>query len=536
MALFGVNRNTGKFEIFGYVFERGDSEKPKNIETFAPPANDDGASELGFNNYLVNFDQETKNEALLINRYRMVSLNSEFDRALNDIVNETISFDDEEEPIKLDLNSLEIPDSIKQRLHDEFDNIMQMLDFKHEGHEIFKRWYVDGRLYFHKVIDTENPQEGIKELRYIDPRKLKKVREEIQTNTQPVVIQGQRVFDREYVEYYLYNDDGYLDMSVTSGIRISTDSIAYAHSGLQDPETNAVISYMHKALRPFTQLRTMEDSVVVAKFTRAPQRRAFYVDVGNLNRQKSEQYLQETMRMHRSKLSYDSRTGEFRSDRKTATMIEDYWFPKRGTERSTEIETLTGDNTFADMTDVDYFRKKLYESLNVPVSRLESNAMFNLGRSSEITRDEVAFQHFIHRIRNRFNALFLDLLKTQLILKGVLSLEDWEIIAYNIEFVYGRDNFYSELKNIEILRERLNLVSLTQFPMEGLLSRNFILSNIMQFTDEEIKQIEADIAKEKPETDKLFGKDLLQFDNSINKTKPFAPNKPKIPKKAPTDV
>jgi hypothetical protein len=518
MALFSVSPH--RFEIFGYSFERKGSEnldqRQSVPDTFAPPSNLDGATITGgMSGYYVNFNEEVQNEALLVQRYRDAAQNPEFEKAIDDVINEAISFDDGTDPIKLDLNAVEIPEGIRDKLHKEFADVLRMMDFKHNGLEIFKRWYVDGRIYFHKVVDQEKSSEGIHELRYIHPGKIKLIREEL-TDQHTTMIQGQRVADRRYIEYFLYNDMGFADSTVTGGIRVATDSIAFCHSGLQDSASDVVISYLHKALRPFNQLRMMEDAVVIAKFTRAPQRRAFYVDVGQLPRHKADQYMNETIRQHRNKVSYDSKNGEFRSERRTASMIEDYWFPKRGSERSTEIDTLTGDNAFADMTDVDYFRKKLYEALNVPVSRLESNSMFNLGRSSEIARDEVKFQKFVDHLRNRFNFLFIDILRTQVVLKNLMSLEDFDEIAYNIDFVYGKDSAYAEFRDQEILRERINLASQLEIPMHTMYSRTWARKNILKMTDDEIKQMDSEIEDEKDDTNDMINTSMITNPNLMD--------------------
>src|SRR5210317_235450 len=421
----------------------------------------------------------------------------ECDQAVEDIVNEAIVSDEIEPPVRLNLDRIK-PFSVdlKKKIAKEFDEVLRLLEFEEKGHDIFRRWYVDGRMYYHKVIDPKNPKDGIKELRYIDPRKIKKVRE-IKKKDGPIKMPGDAPDPMEYKEYYVYNEKGVGGSMTTGGIRIHKDAIAYCPSGLVDQQKNVVLSHLHKAVKPVNQLRMIEDAVVIYRIARAPERRIFYIDVGNLPKVKAEAYLKDVMTRYRNKLVYDASTGEIRDDRQHMSMLEDFWLPRREGGRGTEISTLPGGQNLGEIADIEYFQKKLYRSLNVPISRLESGQGFNLGRASEITRDELKFTKFVQRLRKKFTDLFQDLLRTQLLLKGVITIEDWDAIAQKISYSFLQDGFFSELKESEILRERIALANEMQNYVGKYFSSEYIRRKILKMNDRDIEQNDEQIAKEK---------------------------------------
>jgi len=486
-------------QLFGFNITRADQEEKEDLKTFVPPQQDDGAIEIapgGSYGTFVDLDGTAKSEAELVSRYREMSMQPECDSAVEDVVNEAIVMDDQN-PIEIVLDHLKQPNSIKNKIREEFETILEMLDFSNKGYDIFRRWYVDGRIYHHIIINDKDPREGIRELRYIDPRKIRKVREKVKSKDPRT---GATIYNKEQKEYYLYNPKG-ITSSATQGIKIAVDSISHIHSGLMDSRNNMILGHLHKAVKPLNQLRMLEDATVIYRLARAPERRIFYIDVGNLPKMKAEQYLRDMMVKHKNKLVYDAATGEVRDDRKFMTMLEDFWLPRRDGGRGTEITTLPGGQNLGEMEDVDYFRRKLYKSLNVPITRMEADNQFNLGRASEITRDEIKFNKFVQRLRNRFTHLFDGLLEIQLVLKGVLSRADWEQMRNTIHYDFKQDNYFSELKNAEIMTERLRLAGEIDPLVGKYYSMKWVRENILMMTEEDIKQVDQEIDAERQEMD-----------------------------------
>ena len=379
---------------------------------------------------------------------------------------------------------------IKKRIKEEFERILQLLDFNNKAHDIFRRWYVDGRIFYHKVIDSQNPRKGIQQLRYIDPRKIKKVRE-VQTGRK-----GQVDVVKKFKEFYIYNQHGHQVNNTSTGVKLTFDSIAYCPSGLIDMHKGTVLSYLNKAIKPVNQLRMIEDSVVIYRISRAPERRIFYIDVGNLPKIKAEQYLKDVMNRYRNKLVYDASTGEIRDDRNHMSMLEDFWLPRREGGRGTEITTLPGGANLGEIDDITYFQRKLYRSLNVPISRLEAEQNFSLGRSTEITRDELKFTKFVGKLRKKFSVIFNDLLKTQLILTGVIAEEEWKSMSEHIQFDFLQDNNFTELKNAELLKERLEMLSQVENYVGTYFSKEWVKKNVLHLTDDEIGEMQKQMDSE----------------------------------------
>jgi len=484
-------------EFFGFEIKRKseEAEEKKKSKSFVVPSEDDGAGTIsGAGTYFGQFVELDvgyhKSEADLIRRYRDCAQNPECDAAIEDIVNESVVSNSNSSPVFLVTDDLKMSDSIKKQITEEFENIVSLLNFNYSGHDIYKKWYVDGRLFYHIIINDKNPKEGILELRPIDPTRIRKVKE-VEHETDQAT--GAKVV-KSTKEYYIYQDNA---LSKTNqGVKINKDAICYTTSGLLDPSRKKVLSYLHKAIKPVNQLRMMEDSLVIYRLSRAPERRIFYIDVGNLPKGKSEEYLKSIMNNYRNKLVYDANTGEIKDDRKHMSMLEDFWLPRREGGRGTEITTLPGGENLGQIDDIIYFQKKLYKSLNVPVNRLEQEAQFSLGRSSEISRDEVKFQRFIDRIRKKFSNVFFELLRTQLLLKGIITEQDWKEIKENINVDYLKDSYFSELKEAEILRERLGLlVEMEQF-VGTYFSKEYVQKNILQQTEDDIKAINDQIADE----------------------------------------
>ena len=444
----------------------------------------------------VDLDGSIRTETELVTKYREMSEHPELERAIDDIVNEAIVGDSKDEPVEINLDDLEQPERIKDIIRDEFKNVLALLEFNDYSYDIFKKWYVDGRLYYHMIIDEQNPREGIKELRYIDPRHIRKIREQTKKKTQngvPVLQDGQ--------EYYIFNNKGFVRSpgatSMTSqGIRIAKDSIVSIMSGMSNSKGNTVLSYLHKAVKPLNQLRSLEDSLIIYRISRAPERRIFYIDVGNLPKMKAEQYLRDVMQRFKNKVVYNSDTGEIRDDRKFMTMLEDFWLPRREGGRGTEISTLPGGENLGQIDDVIYFQRKLYKALNVPISRLDPEAVYNLGRGTEITRDEIKFAKFIDRLRMKFSQLFTKVLRTQLILKGVTTLEEWPEFARAIRYDYAIDNYFAELKDMEILRERVQMLRDIDDYVGKYYSNEWVRRNLLYQSDDEIKEIDQQIQDE----------------------------------------
>ena len=484
-------------KLFGYKI--GKDEELPNIASFVPPKEDDGSVAVsggGVYGIYTDLEGTIRNDADLIKRYRDMAIQPECDTAIEDIVNESIVFGEGDYPVQIILDKLEQPESVKKKIRDEYYQIMKLLDFNNQGYDIFRRWYVDGRLYYHMMIDEKNPRQGLKEVRYIDPRKIRKVKEfkkaKPQIGNQPVV--------PEMNEYFVYSSKGF-NNDANQGIKIAPDSICYVHSGITDKDGKMVISHLHKAIKTLNQLRMLEDATVIYRISRAPERRIFYIDVGNLPKMKAEQYLREIMQKYKNKLVYDAQTGEIRDDRRYQTMLEDFWLPRREGGKGTEITTLQGGQNLGEIEDVLYFQKKLYKSLNVPVSRLESDNGFSLGRASEITRDELKFSKFIQRLRLRFSHLFDRLLETQLLLKGICTRAEWNMIKEEISYDFINDMHFAELKQTEIMKERLGILSDVDNYVGKYFSAAWVRKNVLRQTEDDIEQINKEMEEESAEED-----------------------------------
>ena len=490
-------------ELFGFSITRSKNEKATS-QDFTLPSVDDGSQTVigggGHIGHYLDIEGQIRDESDLIRRYREVAMQPECDQAVEDIVNEAIVSDEIEPPVRLNLDRIK-PFSLdlKKKIAKEFDEVLRLLEFEEKGHDIFRRWYVDGRMYYHKVIDPKNPKDGIRELRYIDPRKIKKVRE-IKKKDGPIKMPGNAPDPMEYKEYYIYNEKGVGGSMGTGGIRIHKDAITYCPSGLIDQQKNVVLSHLHKAIKPVNQLRMIEDSLVIYRISRAPERRIFYIDVGNLPKIKAEQYLKDVMNRYRNKLVYDASTGEIRDDRQYMSMLEDFWLPRREGGRGTEITTLPGGQNLGEIDDIKYFQKKLYQSLNVPFSRLDSEASggLQLGKSTEVSRDEIKFTKFIQRLRKKFIHLFSDMLKTQLILKGIVSEDDWNGVSGYIKYDFIQDGYFSEMKEQEIRQSRLDQAEriFNQQMIGKIFSMNYVLKKVLRMTDLEIEQQREEIKSE----------------------------------------
>ena len=476
-------------EFFGFEIKR----KEKELGAVTPPATDDGTYDIsggGFYSTILDTDGRSRTEDDLIRRYRDIAIQPECDSAIEDIVSEAIASDERDMCVSVVLDNLQVSATIKKRIKDEFERILQLLDFNNKAHDIFRRWYVDGRLFYHKVIDTKSPRKGIQQLRYIDPRKIKKVRE-VQTDKK-----GGVDVVKKFKEFYIYNQHGHQVNNTSTGVKLTFDSIAYCPSGLIDMHKGTVLSYLNKAIKPVNQLRMIEDSVVIYRISRAPERRIFYIDVGNLPKIKAEQYLKDVMNRYRNKLVYDASTGEIRDDRNHMSMLEDFWLPRREGGRGTEITTLPGGANLGEIDDITYFQRKLYRSLNVPISRLEAEQNFSLGRSTEITRDELKFTKFVGKLRKKFSVIFNDLLKTQLILTGVIAEEEWKSMSEHIQFDFLQDNNFTELKNAELLKERLEMLSQVENYVGTYFSKEWVKKNVLHLTDDEIGEMQKQMDSE----------------------------------------
>jgi hypothetical protein len=479
-------------ELFGFKFEK--IKDSGSQEKFTEPSSEDGTLEVaggGFYGQLLDTDGRERTEQDLIRRYRDIAMQPECDSAIEDIINEGIVANEKDAAVAIELDRLMYPKKIKDRIREEFETVLELLNFDTKGHDIFRRWYVDGRLYYHKVIDQKNPRKGVQELRYIEPKKIRKVKEikkGVKAGTSVELV-------TKVEEYFLYNDKG-LKTGTTEGIKIAPDSITYVPSGVIDQNKGHVLSYLHKAIKPVNQLRMIEDALVIYRISRAPERRIFYIDVGNLPKQKAEQYLKDVMNRYRNKLVYDASTGEIRDDRNHMSMLEDFWLPRREGGRGTEITTLPGGSNLGEIDDIQYFKKKLFQSLNVPISRLEAEGGFSLGRSTEITRDELKFTKFVQRLRKKFTPLFTDILKTQLILKGVLTLEDWKKIHQHIQFDFLQDGHFAELKRAELLNDRISTLGSIESYIGTFFSKEWVQKNVLNLTDHEIENMQAQMNKE----------------------------------------
>lgn len=507
-------------ELFGFeIRRRGQTSKQEDdkLQTFAPKVEDDGALVVasgGVYGTYVDLEGSARTEAELVSKYRDMMQHAEVESAVDDVVNEAIVVERGTKTVEINLDDVPLSANIKKLVTTEFENILDLLKFNSQGYDIFKMWYVDGRLYYHAIIDESDPRAGIKELRYIDPRKMRKVREVKRKKDDKANIDVTKTQN----EYFLYNEKGFIALNnslsqttAPTGIKIAKDSIVHCTSGIVDKDSKLVLSYLHKAIKPLNQLRALEDATVIYRISRAPERRIFYIDVGNLPKMKAEQYLRDMMVRHKNKIVYDSSTGEIRDDRKFMTLLEDYWLPRREGNRGTEITTLPAGQNLGEMEDVLYFQKKLYRSLSVPESRLNDEATFNIGASPEVTRDEVKFSKFIDRLRMRFDHLFLKALEKQCILKGILTSDDWKDIQGKIFFDYARDNHFAELKNAEIMNSRATVLTNLQAAIGRYYSNTWVRKNVLMQTDDDIEQNDQEIAEEQ---------DMPQFQTPIGGAPP----------------
>ena len=495
-------------KLFGFTIE-DPQKKSASIISPVPKNNEDGVDNYiasGFYGQYVDIEGAYKSEFDLIKRYREMALHPEVDGAIEDVVNEAIVSDLYDSPVEIELSNLVVPEPIKVRIREEFTYIKELLDFDKKCHEIFRNWYVDGRLFYLKVIDQKRPQDGIQDLRYIDPLKIKYVRQEKKKkNGEPTIIIGNKDRDEvpnpEFDEYYIYtqkpNYPTGMIMNTTKGtVKIAKDTITHCTSGLVDRNKNRVLSYLHKAIKAVNQLRMIEDSLVIYRLSRAPERRIFYIDVGNLPKVKAEQYLKEVMSRYRNKLVYDANTGEVRDDRKFMSMMEDFWLPRREGGRGTEITTLPGGQNLGELSDIEYFQKKLYRALGVPESRIATDGGFNLGRSSEILRDELKFAKFVGRLRKRFANMFNDMLRTQLVLKNIVTPEDWKQMEDHIQYDFIYDNQFAELKESELMEGRLGMLATIEPYIGKYYSTEYVRKRVLRQTDMEIEEIDTQIEDE----------------------------------------
>ena len=491
-------------ELFGYTITR--SKDKGGDDGFIAPSSDDGTIDVaggGFFSSILDTNGRERTELDLIRRYRDIAQQPECDSAIEDIVNEAISFDEVSQSVSISLDRLPYPERIRRAIRKEFNEVLTLIEFEEKGSDIFRRWYVDGRIFYHKVIDKKNPRQGITSLKYIDPTKIKKVRQ-VDKEKDPKT--GVDVV-KNVTEYYVYNEKGLAHAGyggTGQGIKIAKDAITYCPSGIIDQNGGKVLSYLHKAIKPVNQLRMIEDALVIYRISRAPERRIFYIDVGNLPKIKAEQYLKDVMNRYRNKLVYDASTGEIRDDRNHMSMLEDFWLPRREGGRGTEITTLPGGSNLGEIDDIVYFQRKLYRSLNVPISRLEAENNFSLGRTTEITRDELKFTKFIQKLRKKFVVLFTDILKTQLLLKGIIATEDWDNMREHIQYDFLKDGHFAELKEAELLRDRIDALDSIQSYIGTFFSKEYVLKKVLRMTDSEVEEMRDQIAREL-DTDPMDG-------------------------------
>ena len=521
-------------QLFGFQINKKEERRGQSP---VPPNAEDGVAVAagGYFGTYVETDAQARNEYDLIKRYRDMSLHPECDSAIDDIINEFVVNDSNDSCVDINLDNLEVGNTVKKRIREEFNYIKRLLSFDVKAHELIRNWYIDGRMYYHKVIDLAEPKKGITELRYIDPMKIRKVRQKIKTNDDPTVVRGTALEHEwgDYVDYYIYNPKGFGrqsaltgpgDFTGNQGIRMAFDSITYAHSGLQDMNKRMNLSFLHKGIKSLNQLRMIEDALVIYRLSRAPERRIFYIDVGNLPKVKAEQYLRDVMSRYRNKLVYDAQTGEIRDDKKHMSMLEDFWLPRREGGRGTEITTLPGGQNLGELKDVEYFKKKLYNSLNLPPSRLtDDNKGFNLGKTTEVLRDELKFAKFIGRLRKRFSYLFQDILKTQLILKGVIAPDDWEEMQEHIQYDYIHDNHFNELKELEMETQRVALVTQMDPFVGKYFSVDYVRRHVLNHTDVEIKEQDKLMKKEINQGLVMDPVDMNTFDVMDRQNDAFAP-------------
>lgn len=505
----GIKRRGG-FSLFGFRIipdnpddvtqsnQSNDPVKQLTQKSFATPQTEDGAVVVQTGSYYgtyVDLDGVSRNEVELITRYREMAMQPEIESAMDDIVNEAIVEDEDGTVVELDLEEVEIGEPVKKKIHEEFEYICRLINWKDMAHDIFRRWYIDGRLFYHIVINEDNPKEGIKELRYIDPRRIRKIREVLRQKDPRTGLD----LVAKTNEYFLYNDRGIMGSYTSLGTRISVDSVIYVTSGLLDSKRSMVLSYLNKAIKSLNQLRMLEDATVIYRLARAPERRIFYIDTGNLPKAKAEQYLRSLMDAYRQKIVYDATTGEMRDDRRFLSMMEDFWLPRREGGKGTEIQTLPGGQNLGEIQDVEYFQKRLYRSLSVPFSRIESSQPggFSLGRTTEITRDEIKFSRFIERLRSKFCALFDNALRTQLVLKGICTTDEWEMIREKLRYDFRRDNNFTEIKEAELLQNRLMVLGAIEPYVGKYFSQNWVRTNILKQTDQDIEEIDKEIEEER---------------------------------------
>lgn len=485
------------FKLFGFEIKRASNEDPKKIPSIVPARDEDGAgyvtaSGSHYGQYINQDGSDAKDNHALIMKYRGVAMHPEVDMAIEDIVNESIVGG--EEPVSIKMDNLDASESIKKQIRAEFDEVIGMMNFTELGHDIFRRWYVDGRIYHHLVVDEQNLKAGIKDIRPIDAARIRKVKQ-VKKEKDPAT--GANLI-KKVDEYFIYQDK---PGAQQSGVKLSLDSVSYVTSGLLDEKRTKVLSYLHKALKPINQLRMMEDSLVIYRLARAPERRIFYIDVGNLPRGKAEQYMKDIMTRYRNKLVYDASTGEIKDDRKHQSLLEDFWLPRREGGKGTEISTLPGGDNLGQIEDILYFQKKLYRSLNVPMNRLEQEQQFSLGRATEISRDELKFQKYIDRLRTRFGYIFLGMLKVQLLLKGIITEDDWQKMRNHIIIDFARDNHFTELKDSELLRERIQTLDAMRDYIGEYFSKEWVQKNVLHFTDDDIDNMKLGDSSEAPPQD-----------------------------------
>ena len=488
-------------ELFGWEVKKKEGDKAKS---FVAPSDEEGTLDIaggaGFFGQYLSYDKAARNDYDLVRKYRQTSENPECDQAIEDIINEAITADETDISVAVNLDWVPLSLSIKKKIDEEFKEVLSLLHWKKKGHDIFRRWYIDGRIFFHKLIDEKSPRKGITEVRYIDPKFIKKIRE-----VEKEKGQGGVEVIKSVKEWYIYNEAGVYPAlpaiggsgTQTQGLKISADAIAYVPSGLYNPTTNQVYSLLQKAIKPTNQLRMIEDAVVIYRIARAPERRIFYIDVGNLPKPKAEAYMKDIMSRYRNKVVYDSNTGEVMDDRNQMSMLEDFWLPRREGGRGTDVSTLSGGQNLGELEDIKYFQKKLYKSLNIPISRLESEGGFNMGKSTEITRDEIKFSKFIQRLRKKFSELFQDLMRTQLILKGIITPEDWDTIKEFVVYDFKDDNHFQELKELEILNERMTALQAVNDYVGTYYSVEYVRRYVLQQSDTEIAAIDKQIEQEK---------------------------------------
>jgi hypothetical protein len=491
-----------KFSLFGFKLNRNKEETvSETIPSFTVPPNEDGATTISssaFYSQTLDLDGVVKNEVELITRYREMAMQPEIESAIEDIINEAIVQDDDGQCVDIVTDKLDVSDKLKKAIEEEFNNVLTLLNFKNMGSDIFRRYYVDGRLNYHVIIDNTNPKNGIRELRYIDPRKIKKIREvkkQKDPDTGISIITG-------VDEYYVYNDKmvaGTTASSGIEGIKIAVDSVINITSGLMDARRAVVLSYLHKAIKPLNQLRMIEDASIIYKISRAPSRRIFYVDVGDMPKAKAEQYLRDMMAKYKNKIVYDAQTGQVRDDRRHLSILEDFWMPRRSNGNTTEIKTLESADNFSNMDMVEYFEQKLYKSLNVPVSRIDSQSAYNIGRSAEISREEIKFAKFIDKLRRKFSAVFDQIMRIQLVLKGICTLDEWEEYKEELYYDFIKDNNYTELKEAELMQGRLGILAIIDPYTGKYFSKEWIQRNVLRLNDDVILDMQKEIKKEKEE-------------------------------------